>query len=64
MAWLAVDKTGIEKIFQKKPYRNTEFNMWFRKSRSENERVGLPKGSIKKLIGRTIKWKDEPVELK
>lgn len=24
----------------------------------------LPKGSIKKLIGKELSWKDEPVELK
>jgi len=24
----------------------------------------LPKGSIKKLIGRELSWNDEPVELK
>ena len=24
----------------------------------------LPKGSIKKLIGKELTWKDEPVELK
>lgn len=26
--------------------------------------IELPKGSIKKLIGRELSWKDEPVELK
>lgn len=26
--------------------------------------IGLPKGSIKKLIGRELTWEDEPVELK
>lgn len=26
--------------------------------------VVLPKGSIKKLIGRDLTWEDEPVELK
>ena len=26
--------------------------------------VSLPKGSIKKLIGRYLTWQDEPVELK
>lgn len=26
--------------------------------------VSLPKGSIKKLIGRELSWEDEPVELK
>lgn len=26
--------------------------------------VELPRGTIKKLIGRKLKWEDEPVELK
>lgn len=26
--------------------------------------IELPKGSIKKLIGRELTWNDEPVELK
>jgi hypothetical protein len=26
--------------------------------------IELPKGSIKKLIGRDLTWEDEPVELK
>lgn len=26
--------------------------------------IELPKGSIKKLIGRDLDWNDEPVELK
>lgn len=63
MAYLAVDKDGKETVFQQKPYWNTEFEMWFRESRSENERVVLPNGSIKKLIGRTLKWRDQPVKL-
>lgn len=28
------------------------------------EGIDLPKGSIKKLIGRELSWSDEPVELK
>lgn len=28
------------------------------------DNVELPKGSIKKLIGRELSWEDEPVELK
>ena len=28
------------------------------------ECIDLPKGSIKKLIGRELSWQDEPVELK
>lgn len=29
-----------------------------------NSRIILPKGSIKKLIGRELSWKDEPVKFK
>lgn len=59
MAWLAVDKSGDELIFQFHP-KKTEtqylplypYSMW----------LVLPKGSIKKLIGRELTWKDKPVK--
>lgn len=63
MAYLAVDKDGKEQVFQQKPYWNTKYESWFRESRSENERVVLPKGSIQKLIGRTLTYEDEPIIL-
>lgn len=61
MAWLAVDSDGKEIIFQFCP-KKTEtcyiplypYSMW----------IVFPKGSIEKLIGRKLTWKDEPVELK
>lgn len=65
MAWLAVNEYGSERIFADKPYRNTDprFGLnwncgWL------SLYIELPKGSIKKLIGRELKWEDEPVELK
>ena len=61
MAWVAVDKGGRECIYQFRPKKgNNEFrpvyaySMW----------MALPKGSIKKLIGRDITWQDEPIKLK
>lgn len=61
MAWVAVDKDGNECVYQFRPKRNSvqfvplyEYSMW----------LVLPKGSIKKLIGRDLNWNDEPVELK
>ena len=61
MAWLAVDKDGRERIYQFRPKRGNnqfiplyEYSMW----------MALPKGSIKKLIGRDLSWKDDAVELK
>ena len=59
MAWLAVDKDGIECISSTKPYRRMGIeNIFFGSCAIE-----LPKGSIKKLIGRNLTLKDEPVNL-
>lgn len=65
MAWLVVNGDGTERIFANKPYRNTDPHFgadweggWISCS------VSLPKGSIKKLIGRELKWSDDAVELK
>ena len=60
MAWVAADSLGNELIFNRKPIRDKLFwnvNCYW-------EEVELPKGSIKKLIGRDLTWEDEPVELK
>lgn len=63
MAWVAVDKEGRECIYQFRPIKREidgefipryEYSMW----------LVLPKGSIKKLIGKDLTWQDEPVELK
>ncbi len=58
MAYLAVDKDSSEWITTDKPYRFDD--VWY----EDYEQVKLPKGSIQKLIGRSITWEDEPVELK
>ena len=71
MAWVAVDKSGIEGIYDNMPERNND--MWedidyyrvFGEIEFERETgIILPKGAIKKLIGRDLTWEDEPVELK
>lgn len=61
MAWVAVDKDGRECIYQFCPVRKEkqfvpryEYYNW----------IELPKGSIKKLIGRDLTFEDKPVELK
>ena len=65
MAWLAVDFDGMEYIFASKPIRNKVYNCWqLDDSRLLLDVVDLPKGSIKKLIGRELSFTDEPVELK
>ncbi len=78
MTWLAVSKNGDEFIFQGKPTRK-EFD-WEPKVIGEElsyddwgdveyvdsygDCISLPKGSIKKLVGRELDWNDDPVELK
>ena len=61
MAWLAVDENGDENIFDIKPDRAwskwdipTNHSWW----------IELPKGTIEKIIGRKLTWKDNPVEIK
>lgn len=60
MAWVAVDKDCTEYIYQFRPERrNNEFIPLYK-----SMYLVLPKGSIKKLIGRELTWEDNPVELK
>lgn len=60
MAWVAVDKNGCEAIYRYKPDRGNE--CW--NPHCLIAFIILPKGSIKKLIGRELDWSNEPVELK
>lgn len=74
MAWVAVDKDGIEAIFLQCPkrmgydrtklYIPYEETFWSDDDGVFCSRISLPKGSIKKLIGRELSWEDNPVELK
>lgn len=60
MAYLAVTLQGRELILggQDKPVRNQgTWNVW-------DDIIELPKGSIKKLIGKELTWNDKLVELK
>ncbi len=57
MTWVVVDKIGEELISRTEPFRVGDY--WIGYSIFQ-----LPKGSIKKLIGRDLSYDDEPVELK
>ena len=57
MAWVAVDKIGEDLISKTEPFRVGDY--WIGYSIFH-----LPKGSIKKLIGRELTWSDDAVELK
>ena len=61
MAWLAVDKDGAECVFENEPIKYVT-NRWVCKWSDENC-VLLPKGSIKKLLGKELTWDDDPVEI-
>ena len=69
MAWVAVDSLNQELIFRNEPFRDIDtdymitYHGWFDGIRN-SWGIELPKGSIKKLIGRDLDWNDEPVELK
>ena len=68
MAWVAVHKNGKEGIFSYKPTRGEKLGVWYDETEYGgvfyDTEISLPKGSIKKLIGRELSWEDNPVELK
>ena len=67
MAWVAVHEDSSESIFDSKPHREGRFwsdEFYINDNVLWYSEIELPKGSIKKLIGRDLDWNDEPVELK
>lgn len=69
MAWLCVNGMGEEYIFQERPATVRCVSMdYFAPSKfvcsDWKGGVLLPRGSIKKLIGRELTFNDGPVELK
>jgi hypothetical protein len=65
LIYLAVDIDGSENIYDEKPIRIGD--SWEREFLNGYCRKGyvipLPKGTIKKLTGVKLKWKDEPISL-
>lgn len=74
MAWVCVGYSGEELIFFNKPHRKISKNEFYFNENDMFEHewiddkfcgcINLPKGSIKRLIGKDLSWSDEPVELK
>ena len=63
MAYLCADKRG-EFIADEYPSRSwDEWRGWRDVYGESCTLISLPKGTIKKLIGREITWEDEPFEL-
>ena len=67
MAWVCVFESGAEYIFYKSPLRyipkSKDYYKGWIPQEGDKKYHKLPSGSIKKLIGRELKWEDEPVEL-
>lgn len=72
MAWLVCGIYGEEFIFNSKPHRtcvcasnDERIEYWegYREGSFTDKPIELPRGSIKKLIGKELTWKDEPVEI-
>lgn len=64
MSWLAVDESGAEVIYNRKPARRHHSpGAWGGDGMRQITWVLLPQGSIERLIGRRLTWKDEPVNL-
>lgn len=60
MAYLAVDSNGNELIFQYHPIKT---KIQYIPLYTYSHWLVLPKGSIKKLIGRELTWNDNPVKI-
>lgn len=70
MAWLCVDCDGTEWLSKKKPYRSA-WGCWADSHVIMDDLIidtvrdlkELPKGTIEKLIGKTLTWADEPYKM-
>lgn len=66
MAWLCVDKDSTEIISPSQPIRDYDrWNCCYENVEGwyDNYGIILTKGTIKKIIGRDLKWEDEPIEI-
>ena len=67
MAWLCVNRDKSETVCNSKPERMMKYGFWESLESVEGETVDftieLPKGSIEKLIGKSLTWDDESVEI-
>ena len=63
-AYLVVEPNGNELIFSEPPCKIDEHSTcgWFCSSNS-SQCVSVPRGTIKKIIGKTITREDEPIKI-
>lgn len=74
MVWLAVNKFSLEdsplelkeRIFAEKPKRapNGIWNVQYANPGVEVIGIGLPEGTIFKLLGHEMAWEDEAIEIR
>ena len=62
MAWLAVDKDSTENIYNIEPIRDLQVDRWDIAT-DDSWWIELPKGTIKKIIGKTLTWQDVPIKI-
>lgn len=66
MVWLAVGKDGKEGIYTSKPIRGINIlknkETWLLTNIYAHYAF-VPNGTIKRLIGKDLTWKDEPVKI-
>lgn len=60
-AWVCVNYVGMEFVFSSEPHR---IDFGWRDDKGGCRCLMLPKGSIKKLIGRKLSFYSDPVELR
>lgn len=66
ITYFAVDSDGIEVCFNDKPVRSDDgLDVWKvpEDIYHDTNNVCLPKGSIKRLTGKQLTWKDEPIAI-
>lgn len=63
-AYLVVEPNGNELIFSEPPCRIDEYSFsgWF-SNNIYTQCVYIPQGTIKKITGKSITWKDDPIKL-
>lgn len=59
MAWLAIAADGTEYVFAEKPEYLVSLDYWC----DEHDKVEVPPGTIKKMLGREITVSESPVEV-
>lgn len=62
-----IDKNGDEYVSNELPIRDNALKIWKPRFNKDKEKYSsiilLPKGSIKAITGKSIKWSNEPIKI-